>query len=118
MYLLIVILEKSYDLDLLIDKYRQIGITGATIIDSSGIGNSMLHQSDLPVIANIRQLFEAGNLSNSHTLLSVVPDEQVLDNAMKEISEIVGGFNKPDTGIMFSIKLERVEGSHFSSSEN
>jgi nitrogen regulatory protein P-II 1 len=110
MYLLMVILDKAYHLDQILAKFPEIGITGATIIESMGVGAGTLFGTDAPVIANLRQIFDNDRLTFNHTLISVIEDEQVLNNAMREIADIVGGFDKPNTGIMFSVKLDQVFG--------
>ena len=110
MYLLVVILDKTSDLEKVIGKFTEIGVPGATVIDTMGIGKNTLIASDAPVIASLRRIFEKDMTVYNHMVLSVIDDKSVLDAAAAAVVEIVGGFDKPDTGIMFTIKLDQVYG--------
>jgi nitrogen regulatory protein PII len=110
MYLLVVILDKSYILDKIIAKLTDLGVTGATIFDSMGLGQTKLYGSDAPIIASIRRVLESKHLTYNHTILSVIETQETLDAVVEAISDIVGGFDKPDTGILFTLKLDRVVG--------
>ena len=110
MYLLVVILDKSYILDKIIAKLTDLGVTGATIFDSMGLGQTKLYGSDAPIIASIRRVLETKKMTYNHTILTVIETQETLDAAVKAISDIVGGFDKPDTGILFTLELDRVVG--------
>jgi len=110
MHLLVVILDKTYILDKIIAKLTELGVTGATIFDSMGLGRTKLYGSDAPIIASIRRVLESKHLTYNHTILTVIESQETLDAAVQAIGDIVGGFDKPDTGIMFTLKLDRVVG--------
>lgn len=110
MYLLVVILDKSYILDKIIAKLTDLGVTGATIFDSMGLGRTLLHGSDAPIIASIRRVLETNKMTYNHTILTVIETQETLNAAVKAICDIVGGFDKSDTGILFTLKLDKVVG--------
>jgi nitrogen regulatory protein P-II 1 len=110
MYLLVLVLDKAYHLDQVLAKFPEIGITGATILDSMGVGGATLFGTDAPVIANLQQIFDNDRVTFNHTVISVVESKDILDKAVREISAIVNGFDKPNTGIMFTVKLDEVFG--------
>lgn len=110
MYLLVVILDKSTHLERVIDRFVEIGVPGATVIESRGLGRDTLFSTDTPLIASVRRVFDKDLSTFNHTLLSVIDRKETLDAATAAVIEIVEGFEKPDTGIMFTIKVDQVFG--------
>ena len=110
MYLFVLILDKASDLENTIEKFRDIGVTGATIYNSIGLGRSTLYRSDIPVIATLKRIFDSEGKTYNRTLISVIKTRETLEDAMRVAQEVCGDFDEPDVGIMFSIKLEDVIG--------
>ncbi|HDS30616.1 MAG TPA: hypothetical protein ENN67_06170 [Firmicutes bacterium] len=110
MHLLVIILDKAVNLERILEKWKELGITGATIFDSIGVGRSTLYGTDAPIIANLKRIFEPEHSTYNHTLVSVIKSDETLEEAMNAANEICGDFTKPDVGVMFSIKLDRVYG--------
>lgn len=110
MHLLVLILDKTSDLEKVIPKWKEIGITGATIYDSIGIGKNTLYGSSIPIIASLSKIFDSDSRTYNHTVLTVLETEETLDQAIKAAEDVCGDFTKSDVGIMFSVKLDRVIG--------
>jgi len=110
MYLLVIILDKVKDLENIIEAFRGIGVTGATVYNSLGVGRNTLYGTDLPVIASLRRVFDPENRTYNKTLVSVIRTRETLDKALKVGQDLLGDFDQPDVGIMFSIKVEDVIG--------
>lgn len=109
MHLLVVILEKATDLEKIITKFREIGVMGATLFDSRGIGRTTLYGTDAPIISSLKRIFE-GDAVYNHTMISVIKTEETLNQAIKAVADVCGDMNLPDKGILFTIKLEHVVG--------
>ena len=109
MYLLVLILDRSADLENILTRFREIGVLGATIFDSAGVGRTTLYGSDAPIIASLKRIIARQAVYN-HTMISVIKTRDTLDRAMDAAKEVVGDFTLPDRGIMFTIKLEDVVG--------
>jgi nitrogen regulatory protein P-II 1 len=110
MYLLIIILDKAKDMENLLRKFKEIGITGATVFDSVGVGRNTLYGTDMPVIASLKRIFDPESRTYNHTLFSIIRNRETVDKALEAAQEVCGDFSMPDVGIMFTIKLEDVIG--------
>ncbi len=106
MVLAIIVLNKEEYLETLLEGFVEIGITGATIIDSIGMGHIL--SEEVPVFAGLRFMF-AGSRPYNKTILSVIKDEKKED--LKKLAEkTMGSLKDSGNGIMFFIKLEEVVG--------
>jgi len=110
MYLLVIILDKAKDMENLLHKFHDIGVTGATVFDSVGVGRNTLYSTDKPVIASLKRIFDPEQRTYNHTLISIIRERETVDNALAAAQEVCGDFNQPDVGIMFTVKLEDVIG--------
>jgi nitrogen regulatory protein PII len=110
MYLLVIILDKIRDLENIIVEFRKIGVTGATVFNSIGVGRNTLYGTDLPVIASLKRVFDPDNKTYNKTLISVIRKKETLDQAMQVAMDVLGDFDEPDVGIMFSLKIDNVIG--------
>lgn len=105
-----IVLDKASDMERVIERWREIGVTGATVLPSLGVGSTTLYGTDAPVIANLRRIFEADSRTYNHTMLSVIKTEQTLKDAIKVAEDTCGDFKKPNVGIMFTVKIDNVIG--------
>lgn len=106
MKLLILILNKVEKLEEILEGFIEIGISGATIIDSIGMGHVL--SEEVPIFAGLRFMF-AGARPHNKTIFSVIKEEKEAE-ALALIKKIIGDLDQPGTGIVFTIKLDRVEG--------
>jgi len=111
MYLFVGILDKEEDLEKIIAKFREIGVAGATIFDSIGLGPDTLHGQGMPpVIASLHGIFDREKRIYNHTIFSVIESKETLDKAFQAAEDVCGDFNRADVGILFSVELDRVVG--------
>lgn len=106
--LLVVIL---HDLDVftdLLETWKQIGVPGVTILQSMGgfQAQDLLNRTGL---SNLFGLFDQGKTSQ-RTLLALFDDQQILDQAIAEADRIVRGFDRPHSGILFTLPVGIVLG--------
>jgi len=106
MKLLIVILNKAEKLEEVLEGYLEIGISGATVIDSVGMGHIL--SEEVPIFAGLRFMF-AGAKPHNKTIFSAIKDEKE-KSAIELLEKILGDLNKPGTGIVFTIPIDSVEG--------
>ena len=106
MRLVIIFLNKIEYLDDLLSAFIEIGIPGATVLDSVGMGHIISH--DIPIFAGLRDSF-AGSSPTNKTILVVVDRDRVakIDEALKDIT----GYHR-QTGIakMISVPLDELFG--------
>ena len=106
MKLLILVLNKVEKLEEVLEGYLEVGISGATIIDSVGMGHIL--SEEVPIFAGLRFMF-AGAKPHNKTVISVIRDEKE-DAAIKILKNILGDLHEPGVGIVFVLPLDRVEG--------
>lgn len=106
MKLLVLILNKVEKLEEVFEGFLEIGITGATVVDSVGMGHIL--SEEVPIFAGLRFLF-AGSKPHNKTILSAITDEKEKP-AIEVLQKILGDLNQPGTGIVFTIPIDRIEG--------
>ncbi len=106
MKLLILILNKVEKLEEVLDGFIEAGVTGATIFDSVGMGHIL--SDEVPIFAGLRFMF-AGAKPHNKTILSVIKNEKE-DEVIHILKTILGDLDKPGTGIVFTLPLDRVDG--------
>ena len=106
MKLLILVLNKVEKLEEVLEGFLEIGITAATVIESSGMGHIL--SEEVPIFLGLRFMF-AGEKPHNKTILSVIKDEKEKP-VIKLLKKILGNLEEPGTGIIFTIPLDKVEG--------
>lgn len=116
MKLMVLILNKIESLEYLLEGLSSAGISGATIIDSAGLVMTLSKMESSFISSSIRSLFTSdGADTDNKTIISVIKDEQ-LDIARRVVYSTVGDLSKPNTGILFTVPIDFVEGTKKSGS--
>lgn len=111
MKLMVLILNKIESLEYLLEGLSAAGIGGATIIDSAGLAMTLSKMESSFLSSSIRSLFSgSGAEEDNKTIISVIKDDQ-LDIARRVIYSTVGDLSKPNTGILFTVPIDFVEGT-------
>ncbi len=95
-----------------IHLWEELGVPGATILDSMGMRNlqdGRAQRDDLPLMPSLRSLLEQGEF-NHRTVFTTVPDEFDVDNLIHRTEELVGDFEAPHTGLLFVMPVLQVRG--------
>ena len=107
MKFLIIIVEEDLLQDVLTGMV-EVGITGATILNSVGMGRALAF--DVPIFAGFKM--EIGDEKRyNKTIFAVIENETVVDELVNILKEIDIDFDKPQTGIMFTVPIDRVVGN-------
>lgn len=107
MQLLVAVINQEEKLDEILSGFLELGITGATVIQSEGMGRVLSH--DIPIFAGLQTLLSRSRPQNQ-TIFSVIKEDAKVDGALALLQEICGDLNNPATGIVFTIPLNRVVG--------
>lgn len=109
MYLLLVVLEDVDILPKLLERWHAIGVPGTTIVRSMGGYHaiSWLERLGLTVLGR-----EVEEETQQRLLISVIPDEELLEQAIAETEQLVGSFDRPHSGILFVLPVLRTLGVH------
>lgn len=108
MKLMVIILNKTDALEYLLEGLSAAGIGGATIIPSSGMAMTLSKMNSSFLSSSIRSMF-SGEEDDNKTIFSVINDDQ-LDIVRRVVYNTVGDLSQPNTGIMFTVPLDFVEG--------
>ena len=109
MKLMVLILNKTDALESLLEGMSAAGLGGATIIESSGLATTLSRLDSSFISASIRAIL-SGAEEDNRTILSVIRNDQ-LDLARKVVYNTVGDLSTPNTGIMFTLPIDFVEGT-------
>ncbi|MDI9513952.1 MAG: hypothetical protein GX384_09250 [Clostridiaceae bacterium] len=113
MKLFVLILNRTEKLDDLMLTYAKEKICGATIIESTGMARELAgsehHEEEISFLGSIRKYLNGSENKKSKTILTVIREDQQ-ETIIRITEEVVGDFSKPDTGIMFVLPLDFVQG--------
>jgi len=102
----VIILNRVEFLEDLLTAFLEIGVSGATVINSVGMGQII--SKSIPIFAGLSDAFPGSSPSN-RTILAVVQDRQVKRIA-RMIEEVVGSLDDPGNGLMVSLDIDQVFG--------
>lgn len=110
MQMMMFVLDNPDQLDAVLDAWYAAGVSGVTIIETSG-----LHRRKRTRPIGARYAFGLGQ-SGAHievghyTLMAIVPDEDAVRACLAAAERIVGDLDGPNTGVMASWDLSVVKG--------
>ena len=104
--LLVAVINDPEKVDEILSGFVELGITGATVLQSEGMGSVLSH--DIPIFAGLQTLI-SGSKPQNRMIFSVVPLERA-DSVIALMQEIMGNLAAPATGIVFTLPVDRVVG--------
>jgi hypothetical protein len=119
LYIFVVTYNDEHKTLELIEKYREIDIRGATIIETMGSGRYMNLEKSInkPIMfAGIRRLIEHYMVCN-RTLYTIIRTKKTLKDAFRITEEVLGDFSEEGKGIMFAVPVIYVKGGSFTQLE-
>ncbi len=105
--LLILVLNQEELLDDVLSAFMEVGISGATIIDSVGMGRVLSY--DVPIFAGLRQMIQ-GQRPYNKTIFTVIKDEHKIDEIIQVVEQICSSLDEPGTGLIFAVPITMVKG--------
>ncbi len=105
MKLLLIVLNSAEKLEEVLEGLIETGVTGATVVDSVGMGHIM---EDVPLFAGMRSLFRAARPRNN-MIFSVVDDAQASE-VMDVLSKILDCSGSRGSGIAFTLPIDAAIG--------
>lgn len=109
MDVLFIVLNETEFLDDILDEFVKIGIKGATILDSQGMGRALTARGDEPFFGALRNLLDNSRPYNK-TIFTVVEDKDLLDKAIESVKNVVGDIHRPGVGMMFTLPVGNIYG--------
>lgn len=111
MYALVLVLNKTEYLEDILNKLLEIGVKGATILDSQGMGSAMVSGNfeHTGMLSAFKSAFDRQHPYNK-TVFTVIEDEALLHEAMDCIKNIAGDLSQPGEGLMFTVPVMHIMG--------
>lgn len=109
MFALFVILNDTNYLDDVLAGFVEVGVSGATILDSQGMASAIVHgnNQEIPLFGSLQTL-----LGNSYpynkTIFTVLENEELVEKVVKSIREVIGEEDKNNAGFMFTVPIGKV----------
>jgi len=106
--LLVVILHNLEHLPDLLEAWKKAGIPGITLLPSAG-GFEAASQLQRGGLAGLLGVFEQ-SAPQQRTLMSLIDNPETLAIAISEAERVVGGFDRPRSGILFTLSVGQALG--------
>ncbi len=106
MRLLVAVINDPDKIDEIVSGFVELGITGATVINSEGMGRVLSH--DIPIFAGLQTLIQ-GSRPQNRTIFSVIAEDRV-GPALELLQDVCGNLDSPATGIAFTLPVDEVKG--------
>jgi CBS domain-containing protein len=107
-HMLQIILDDTKFLPDLLQVWREIGVSGTTIMKSVGGYRTSTWLSKVGLSA-VDHIFEAKEVQR-RTLIAVIEDDELLAQAIAEAERVVGGFDRPNSGVLVVLPVTQTKG--------
>lgn len=94
----------------LLNAWQTLGVPGATLLDSIGLHETRqkMGRDDLPLFPSLRNLL--AQESPQRTLFAIIGDDIDVEHLIEVSEQVVGGFDTPNSGILFVMPVTHVRG--------
>ena len=106
MNMLALILDDDNKVDEVLLTMSELGVRGATLFDSAGMGAIL--RAQVPFTSDMRNLMHNKKIANK-TILTVINDQELLRKTINAL-KLQLNLDKPGTGIMFVVPVTEVYG--------
>lgn len=106
---LVVVLNDVKYLDDILSSFIELGVGGATIIESQGMASAIVNGKvqSIPLFGSLKKLLEGAHPYNK-TLFAVIEGKDLLDKTIAEIEDIMNDHKGPGAGFMFTIPVDNI----------
>lgn len=106
MKLLVLVLNKEEYTEQVLERFVELGVPGATIIDTIGMGRVL--SQEIPIFAGFVDMMAGARPSNK-TIFTLVEDDS-LEDIRQGVEDVMGNLDEPGTGIMFTVPVDYYKG--------
>ena len=100
-----VVLNNTELLEEVIEYFVEMGVFGATVVDSVGMGKILAY--DIPIFAAFKELMVGSRATNKTIFTSV--EDSIIEDFMEGLDKIVK-FDEPGTGVAFVLDIYKAYG--------
>lgn len=109
MEMLVAIIENPENINPILDRFFEEDIPGATVIDSRGMGHMIADHTS--IFSRFTDLTGGeGASKHNNVLFTIIKEEEQMMQAKEIIKTVVGDLDEPDTGLIFTIPVNSIEG--------
>lgn len=106
MFMVLVVIDDPEKVDDVLEALEAGGITGATIIESTGLHRRQKKHVPMRYLYTSPEAEETENI----TLFTIVPDAAIAEKSRLIVESVVGDLDQPNTGIFAAWQLDQVKG--------
>jgi nitrogen regulatory protein PII len=110
--MILFVLHDPSRLQEVLSAWNEAGVSGITILPSTGqkrLQDKFTFRDDIPLMPTLDDLLQHEEILN-HTLLTIVPSDEMVDKIVAATQSLIGDLNLPNTGILAVIPISRVYG--------
>lgn len=110
-YLVVLIVDDPDDCPDILEAWSGLGVTGATILDSTGMGRIKKAglMDDFPIVPRLQDFLEVREEPH-RTIFSVVDDDALVEQMAAAARHIIGDLDHPHTGFLFVVPVLKAYG--------
>ncbi len=105
---MVLILNKTEVLEHLLKELAEIGVSGSTIIPSTGMAKALIDCDEYSFLNSLKVILDPDR-EESRTVLTVLKDE-LEEPALDCIERVVGDLSNPNTAIAFTLPICNIRG--------
>jgi nitrogen regulatory protein PII len=104
--LVVIFLNRTDLLEDVLEGLLEVGVSGATVIDSVGMGRIL--SKDVPIFAGLRNLFPG--LSPDNKTILIVSDEKMVGEIITVTEDVCGDLCQAGMGLAVVLPIDLVKG--------
>ena len=108
MRLLMIILNKERFLDDILSTLVELGIVGATVIESTRMSEILIRE--IPIFAGLRHMRSSSRAYN-RVIIAPVEEKETVGELLKLLKEMNIDFSDSETGFLFTVPIEDFSGT-------
>jgi len=106
MFMIMFVLDDRSFLDQVLTAWSEVGVSGATIIESTGLYRHHVKHIPMRYTYGDSSSDEMGNI----TIFAIVENEALIQLCLQRVEKIVGNLDNPNTGIFSAWPLSITKG--------
>ncbi|MDI9458942.1 P-II family nitrogen regulator [Candidatus Darwinibacter acetoxidans] len=109
MFALFLVLNDTDYLDEILARFVDVGVQGATILDSQGMASALVSSRgrDYPLFGSLKALLEGARPYNK-TIFTVLDSEELVERTVEAVRDVLADAEHPGVGFMFSLPIGQV----------
>lgn len=111
MHVLFIVLNEIDYLDEILSKFIDVGVKGATILESQGMGSAIVNSEirNVPLFGFLKSILDDAHPYNK-TIFTVIDNENLLKKAVSAVQELMENEAKTGAGFMFTVPIGQIYG--------